>query len=320
MKISSLILRALGTACAVLAAGSAVANPQSERLPPGRDIDPLQRDTDRVLFELQAQIDGRSQLVLDDHTAQWLHFDFAAPGQYFCSKRIVQPTLINGIAWYPEWPVGRDCERRSCNCSSGVFEGVVPAVPDRLMGATLELVDARGSCTIVEAPTRSNGFRVVVEFNDDDFEGAAWYDVELVLWFAQQDVFCHSKPNSTGMVADIEMTGSMSITRNDVELYSGQCPPGVWGQFFYGPRPASIPFGDGILCVSPLYPGLMRLPPIVRVDAAGGAEYDLDLSDAAFGTGFGAGEKWYFQYWYRDAKPDGAGYNLSDGLMALFTP
>jgi hypothetical protein len=173
---------------------------------------------------------------------------------------------------------------------------------------------------IVEEPTRANGFRVVVEFNDNDFEGAAWYEVDLVLWFAQQDVFCHSKTNSTGMVADLEMTGSMSISRNDVELYSGQCPVGQWGQFFFGPQPASIPFGDGILCVSPFQPGLIRLPSVVQVDAAGGAEHELDFNAVGSRAGIQPGQMWYFQFWFRDHKPRGAGYNLSDGLMALFTP
>jgi hypothetical protein len=320
MKTSKLITRALGLAFAVLGANVVVANPQSDSIPPGIGIGPIQRDADHMVFKLQAQIDGRSQLVLDDDTAQWLHFDFAAPGQYFCSKRIFQPTLIGKVVWYPEWPSGRSCERLFCNCGSDLFEGVVPEIPNRLMGASLELVNARGPSSIIEHPTRSNGFRVVVEFNDSDFEGAYWYEVDLVLWFAQQEVFCHSKPNSTGMVADLEMTGSMSITRNDVELYSGQCPAGVWGQFFFGPHPASIPFGDGILCVSPFHPGLLRLPSVVQVDNSGGAEHELDLSAMASRTEFGAGQKWYFQFWYRDAKLGGAGFNLSDGLMALFTP
>jgi hypothetical protein len=320
MKIPKLIVSAMGLALFMLVVDRAVADEQSDNIPPGTGVPPIQRDAGQIVFKLQAQIDGRSQLVLDDHSAQWKHFEFSAPGNALCGRGIFYPTVIRGISWYPVWPIGRTCERSFCDCDSEVWHGVMPAVPNTLMGASLEILGARGPCMIVEEPTRANGFRVVVEFNDNDFEGAAWYEVDLVLWFAQQDVFCHSKTNSTGMVADLEMTGSMSISRNDVELYSGQCPVGQWGQFFFGPQPASIPFGDGILCVSPFQPGLIRLPSVVQVDAAGGAEHELDFNAVGSRAGIQPGQMWYFQFWFRDHKPRGAGYNLSDGLMALFTP
>jgi hypothetical protein len=320
MNSVSLLIRTAGVALSLLAASAATAEPQFDNLPPGTGIPPIERDANQIVYKLRAQIDGRSQLVLDDHTALWRHFELAAPGRYYCSRGQPMPTMLGAIEWYPQWPVERDCEQFSCNCSSQAFMGLVPAIPNQLMGATLELIDVRGWSSIVEYPTRDNGFLVAVEFDDSAFEGPAWYEVDLVLWFAQQEVFCQSKPNSTGMVADLEMTGSMSITRNDVEVYSGQCPPGMWGQFFFGPQPASIPFGDGILCVSPFQPGLIRLPSVVQVDAAGGAEYALDFSTLGSRTSIQPGQKWYFQFWYRDAKRGGAGYNLSDGLMVLFTP
>jgi hypothetical protein len=283
-------------------------------------IPPIKKDANEIVYTLRAQIDGRSQIVLDDRTARWHHFEFAAPGRYYCARGDAMPTFIRGVPWYPAWPDMDGCENAFCNCSSNVFDGVVPLVPNMPMGAYLEPVQGRGDVRILENPTRSNGFRVVVEFNDSAFEGPDWYEVDLVVWFAQQEVFCHSKANSTGMVADLEMTGSMSVAMNDVELYSGKLPVGKYGQFFYGAQPASLPFGDGVLCVSPFQPGLIRLPSLVQIDAAGGAEFEMDFYALGSRGAIQPGQKWYFQFWYRDHKTGGSGFNLSDGLMALFTP
>jgi hypothetical protein len=288
--------------------------------PPDGGVPPIERNATEIVYKLRAQIDGRSQLTLDDRTAQWHHFDFAAPGQYFCSRGEEAPTFIRNVEWYPVWPDPSGCENMWCNCDSSVFEGVVPAVPNALMGATLELIEARGSCAIVEPPTRSNGFRVVVEFNDNEFRGADWYEVDLVLWLAQEEVYCHSYANSTGLVADLDISGSMSLSKNDVELYSGNCPIGKYGQFFYGSTPAELPFGDGVLCINPFKPGLTRLLGVALVDAAGGAEYELDFSAPGTRGVIQPGQKWYFQFWFRDYTPGGSGFNLSDAIMAQFTP
>jgi hypothetical protein len=323
----------LATAIVLLSAETNVARAQAGNIfnktgtpPIQRDDDqtgipPIERDATEIVYTLRAQIDGRSQLTLDDRTAQWHHYDLVAPGRYSCARGGKElPTFIRKVEWYPEWPDTTGCENVSCDCSSNVFHFVMPPIPNLPMGAYLMPVAGRGVASIVENPTRSNGYRVVVEFNDSAFEGVDWYEVDLVVWFAQQEVFCHSEENSTGMVGDLEMTGSMSIARNDVELYSGNLPVGLYGQFFYGADPASLPFGDGILCVNPFKPGLIRLRGVSLIDEAGGAESHLDFLALGSRGAILPGQKWYFQFWFRDPKPGGAGFNLSDGLMAVFVP
>ncbi|MCP3914703.1 MAG: hypothetical protein GY711_03985 [bacterium] len=65
---------------------------------------------------IRAEIDGLSQLILDDDTAQWHHISFAAPGRHFCdSGDPIEPTILGGVEWFPVWPDVPDCENRDCN-------------------------------------------------------------------------------------------------------------------------------------------------------------------------------------------------------------
>ena len=70
---------------------------------------------------VQAVIDGRSQLILRGNTAQWRHFDFAAPGRLDFKNA---PTVINNVEWFPVWPDKPDKENRDCDgCLSGYLHG-----------------------------------------------------------------------------------------------------------------------------------------------------------------------------------------------------
>src|SRR5512136_271110 len=70
-----------------------------------------------ITIEIRADIDGRSQLILRGNTAQWHHFDAAAPGRQLFTNF---PTTINGVDWYPIWPDKPDAENRECYCFSDV--------------------------------------------------------------------------------------------------------------------------------------------------------------------------------------------------------
>jgi hypothetical protein len=325
----------LSTMLFVLAAPTVVAQSEQTKLPPMTGATPDLRyqeqippkigippndEIDKVVYTLGAQISGRSRLILDDGTAQWHHYDFAAPGRENCEIGDVWgATMIDGAMWFPVWP-DPDCENYFCDCDSDVFTGLKPVVPNQTMGVELQNFQGRGTVTIVEYPTRANGFRVAIEFDDNRWLGAAWYQVDLVLWFAVQEVFCISNPNSSGKVATLEMMGSMSVTRNDVSLCSDNAPAGKFGQFFYGVQPAHMPFGDGVLCVSPFQPGLIRLPRLAHIDATGEAILPIDFTGVGSRGAIQPGQYFYFQFWFRDAKEGGSGFNLSNGVKARFTP
>lgn len=125
-----------------------------------------------------ALIDGRSWLVLDDDTAQWHHFDYAAPGRHFF---LDEPTVLNGVEWFPAWPDEPDAENRDCDCLSDVFTGLVPAIPERGFSVDLRILRGRGEVTVVQHPSSENDFTAIIEFDDNPPPGPAWHFVEFDL-------------------------------------------------------------------------------------------------------------------------------------------
>lgn len=138
-----------------------------------------------ITIEIRAAIDGRSQLILRGNTAQWHHFDFAAPGRHLFTNF---STTINGVDWSPIWPNVPDAENRDCNCFSDVFTGVVPALPAQPMEIGLQILsvdrgnaqcEPTGTMAIVEFPSPDNNFTTIVEFDDNPQYGSAFYYVKL---------------------------------------------------------------------------------------------------------------------------------------------
>jgi hypothetical protein len=129
---------------------------------------------------IEALIDGRSQLILRKNTAQWYHLDFSVPGRW---GDINAPTIINGEEWFPAWPDVPDVYNYFCNCYSDIFKGVKPGLHRNNMTVALNVIEARGNVFIAEYPSASNDYALVIEFDDDPFDAAAAYQIELVLTF-----------------------------------------------------------------------------------------------------------------------------------------
>jgi hypothetical protein len=193
-------------------------------------------------IHVRAFIDGRSQLVLDGSMARWEHFDFAAPGRLECNLGAeIQPTYIDGEAWYPEWPDRVDCENRDCGCSSSLFTRMHQPVPDAEIFPVFEVIQGRGSSALVELPVAANGYRIVIEFNDNAMGGADWYEVCLTLPDCGVQRYCSATPNSTGEAAYLEIAGSLSIQMNETVLTAMNCPPSTMGIFFCGENKSQLP-------------------------------------------------------------------------------
>lgn len=129
-------------------------------------------------IRVEADIDGRSQLILRRNTAQWHHLNAAAPGRVFDANK---PTIIDGVEWFPEWPDEPDAENRGCDCLSDVFAGVDPALPDSEVSVNLNLIQSRVSTSIVQLPGEANDFTLIVEFDDIGASASATYIVLIEL-------------------------------------------------------------------------------------------------------------------------------------------
>ena len=129
-------------------------------------------------IRVEAPIDGKSQLILRENTAQWFHIFDAAPGRLFGSN---EPTVINGVEWFPVWPDVPDSDNRDCNCLSDVFTGVDPALPQTDMTVDLRFIAGRSTdrVSIVQLPIASNDFTLIIEFDDQGICCSLDYIVEL---------------------------------------------------------------------------------------------------------------------------------------------
>jgi hypothetical protein len=132
--------------------------------------------------------------------------------------------------------------------------------------------------------------------------------------------YCVAAPNSVGPGAHIGSSGSTVIALNNLTLTCNGLPPGTNGLWFYGPNAAQVPFGNGFRCVTGT---VFRLGPPQTSSAGGTVARALDLTVPPASSGPGAilaASTWRFQLWYRNPAAGGAGFNLSDGLEAVFCP
>jgi hypothetical protein len=131
--------------------------------------------------------------------------------------------------------------------------------------------------------------------------------------------------NSTGSGALLDVSGSTSVSADDLVLTTSGCPPGNTGLYLLGTVTFSpVVLGDGLTCIG--FP--FRYPPGV-VDGAGVFTLTNPVA-GAFPVTFTAGDTHYFQAWTRDVlcgpppapcpSPCGSNSNLSNGYSVVFSP
>lgn len=155
---------------ALLAASVVSANPVRQASAANANIRPTYTIT------VEALIDGRSQLILWRNKAQWHHFDFAAPGRH---EFVNVPTLINGKEWFPVWPDVPDAENRDCQCYSSIFKHVKPGLHGSNLQFEVTVLQGRGPVSVLEYPSKENKRALVIEFNDNDYDGSMVYEIQI---------------------------------------------------------------------------------------------------------------------------------------------
>lgn len=128
--------------------------------------------------------------------------------------------------------------------------------------------------------------------------------------------FCTSGPNSTGSAAKMYAYGSASVSENSLVFDAAFVPSKVFGIFYYGTGQGSLPFGNGVRCVTG---SIVRSPVITSFK--GSFFWEIDLGAYSSGpNGITPGSLYHFQCWFRDTPAGGAGFDLSDGLSVQFLP
>jgi hypothetical protein len=130
---------------------------------------------------VRIHIDGRSWVVIQGDELWLKHFDFAAPGRHMGADH---PTVIDGEEWYPEWPFGPPPEEgRDCGGCETVdrfyLKDQLPTSGE--VQVELEVIEERGSTTLIAEPTSENGYTIAVELDDNGPSSSVWYEV-VVHW------------------------------------------------------------------------------------------------------------------------------------------
>jgi hypothetical protein len=147
-----------------------------------------------LTLDITAYIDGRDHLIIRGGSLLWHHLDFAAPGRLggvnlptTISTTLNSAPVLTNFNWFPVWPYPPPNEIRF-ECYSSTFTGLNPSLPDSSMTVTLTPKRARGSVSIVQTPSASNNQTLIVEFNDDPFGGADYYEILLTIETSATDV------------------------------------------------------------------------------------------------------------------------------------
>jgi hypothetical protein len=135
-------------------------------------------------------------------------------------------------------------------------------------------------------------------------------------------VYCSpAATNSSGLSATMDWSGTASVSANDLVLIASRLPAFQNGLFAYSPDRASLPLGNGTLCVGHSTLGfVIRLPGILG-DASGVLSHALDNAAPPVPAGLiTPGSTWDFTCWFRDNAAPPAFFNFADGLEVLFCP
>lgn len=129
-------------------------------------------------MKITACIDGTSRLILKGNTAQWYHIEAAPPGCHGdCLENggaLPVATVINDNEWFATF--NGSCD--GCTyCYSDVYAQVSPPLPLETANYSVNW-SGRDSFMVVEQPSASNNYALILEFRDD-FGGADYYSVDF---------------------------------------------------------------------------------------------------------------------------------------------
>lgn len=128
-------------------------------------------------LNIRAFVDGKSQLIVMADAVYWHHLDFEAPGRWKFGEGN-QPTYLNRAKWEPIWPDIPDSTNHFCNCNSSIYRGI-PRLARTDQRVWLDIVRGRGRVFVTQQPNAENNYTLILELDDNPFDGAAWYEINL---------------------------------------------------------------------------------------------------------------------------------------------
>jgi|GEM_PF-6304991 len=123
-------------------------------------------------IRIKALIDGADTIKVQGNRIWYEHESWDLPGKW---QGRDEPTLINGVAWRPDW-LG---EASTNNCSDPYLD-LQPPFPDKTPDdIKLTTIAGRGGVQIAQWPRADNHHTLAIHLDDSDDMGADWYEVAI---------------------------------------------------------------------------------------------------------------------------------------------
>ena len=134
-------------------------------------------------LEVRAWVDGVSQLIIQGKNVQWHNLKSNVPGYEEQDPpglpTYLQSRTMGEVAWSPAWSKGTNGEQWSKKFTK--LKPILPVVEQTvsLTWSVDRTRDGFHEVRILQQPTASNKYTLIVEFDDDAPGSAAWYTVRL---------------------------------------------------------------------------------------------------------------------------------------------
>lgn len=129
---------------------------------------------------------------------------------------------------------------------------------------------------------------------------------------------CTANANSTGVPAQLIGAGSDSVTQAELSFTITELPDDSLGYLLMSQNSDFVPFfsgSQGNLCLGS--PIRRFVNDVLDSGTEGEVSTTLDFDDLPGNVEFQPGERWFFQYWYRDMNP-GSTSNTTPGVSVTF--
>ena len=171
-------------------------------------------------------------------------------------------------------------------------------------------------------------------FDSIDFDGDQDQDILFssgsnLRWLENQtsfgvDTVCTSQPNSTGLVAQLSVTGSNVVALGTTSLVAQDLPVGQFALFLVSDLPGAgvtPPGSSGTLCLGGAIGRFNAPSQIALSDIQGEVRLALDLNaipTPSTPVPIVAGQTWVFQTWFRDNGGGPPDSNFSSAVAVTF--
>lgn len=165
----------------------------------------------------RAYVDDNDLLIIQGNTLQWHHLPGgAAVGRHWGGSGN-EPTMVDGLEWYPDWPEPPPATI-DYEAWSSVYTDFAPPLPASSVQVELVALQVRDYLGIYGLPWSGNEYALTVEV-DDPSSGPDWCEFEVIISYVPEE---DCNENDVPDVCDIADGTSQDCNENGLP---DECEP-----------------------------------------------------------------------------------------------